>query len=244
MAAGYFLVRRGLMDSPLFRREPLTEREAYLWLVEHAAYAPRQYRIGAHVFDLERGQLAVTVRFLANRWQWSKSRVERAIAGFKTRTLIETATGTVATVVTICGYDEMQDGQQASETATGTQTETAAGHEPGQNRKKDQKEGNQIKEIFERDFWPVVPKKVGKDAALRAFKSAVKRDTLESILEGVKRWSAESAGQDRQYIPHPATWLNAGRWQDAPEVGTDPAADFLNSIGTDDEHEKRTTRAA
>lgn len=244
MAAGYFLVRRGLLDSPLFRREPLTEREAYLWLIENAAYAPRQFRIGSHVFDLQRGQVATTVRYLADRWRWSKSRVERAIAVFKTRTLIETQTGTAATVITVCGYNEMQDGQQSSGAQTGTQTKTEAGRKPGRNIKKEQNEGKEREEIFERDFWPMVPLKKDKDAAQRAFKSALKRADLVDILEGARRWAAESVGKDRQFIKRPATWLNAGGWKDEPEVGAAAAADFLNTIGTDDELTERTVSAA
>ena len=67
------------------------------------------------------------------------------------------------------------------------------------------------------DFWKAYPKKVGKDAAERAWARKVKtRDTIEAIMKAVaaQRASKEWTKDDGQYIPNPATWLNQGRWKD------------------------------
>ena len=64
------------------------------------------------------------------------------------------------------------------------------------------------------DFWAAYPRKVGKGAARAAFDRARKRGaTVAEIASGLCRqvWP-----KDRQFIPHPATWLNQGRWQDEP----------------------------
>lgn len=70
-------------------------------------------------------------------------------------------------------------------------------------------------------FWAAYPKRVGKDAASKAFAKAMRRitdpDPLAVILAGIER--AMPGWDDPQFIPHPATWLNAGRWEDdAPET--------------------------
>ena len=68
-------------------------------------------------------------------------------------------------------------------------------------------------EGFDR-FWAAYPKKVGKQAAKKAFKSV--NEPLESLLTAIERqkgsdqWSKNGG----QYIPNPATWLNQGRWED------------------------------
>ena len=68
-------------------------------------------------------------------------------------------------------------------------------------------------EAFER-FWTVYPKKVGKEAARKAFaKVKVPVDTLVSAVEAQKT-SAQWTRENGQYIPNPATWLNQGRWED------------------------------
>lgn len=65
-------------------------------------------------------------------------------------------------------------------------------------------------------FWTAYPKKVGKEAARKAFaKVKVSVDVLVSAIELQKRceqWTKDSG----QYIPNPATWLNQGRWDDEP----------------------------
>jgi len=66
-------------------------------------------------------------------------------------------------------------------------------------------------------FWDAYPKKVGKQAAEKAF-SKVKcpAETLALILKALA-WQCESDQWLRdggQYIPNPATYINQGRWDD------------------------------
>ena len=65
-------------------------------------------------------------------------------------------------------------------------------------------------------FWQAYPLKKGKDAAAKAFAKALTRieepDPLSVILAGIERCQRE--WDDPKYIPHPATWLNQGRWAD------------------------------
>ena len=73
-------------------------------------------------------------------------------------------------------------------------------------------------------FWSAYPRKVGKDAAARAFaKRRVDASLLASLLVAIEaqrngeQWRKDGG----QFIPHPATWLNEGRWQDeTPGVAT------------------------
>ena len=70
-------------------------------------------------------------------------------------------------------------------------------------------------------FWRHYPRKVGKDDARKAFKKRKPDlDLLAVMLTAIERQKSESQWQKDggQFIPHPATWLNQGRWQDAPEV--------------------------
>jgi phage replication O-like protein O len=66
-------------------------------------------------------------------------------------------------------------------------------------------------------FWTAYPKKVGKRAALRAWKK-IKGLSLVKILQALeeqKQWEQWRREHGR-FIPHPATWLNQGRWDDQP----------------------------
>lgn len=72
-------------------------------------------------------------------------------------------------------------------------------------------------------FWKAYPKKVGKDAALKAWKKRNgTRPGIDAIIKAIEeqkrsdQWTRDSG----QYIPNPATWINQGRWDD--EVETQP----------------------
>lgn len=80
--------------------------------------------------------------------------------------------------------------------------------------------------LFE-EFWAAFPRKVGKDAALRAFeKRKPDRALLDRMLAAIaaQRASPDWQKDGGQFIPHPTTWLNQGRWDDQP---VEPLAEGL-----------------
>ena len=67
-------------------------------------------------------------------------------------------------------------------------------------------------------FWSASPRKIGKDKARAAYAKALRRTDAETILRGMVRYAEARKGQDPQYTAHPASWLNAGRWDDEIET--------------------------
>jgi hypothetical protein len=75
-------------------------------------------------------------------------------------------------------------------------------------------------------FWKTYPKKVGKDAAWRAWKGRTgTRPPLAELVSAIERQAQSDQWQKEngQFIPNPATWLNQGRWAD--EVGEESSID-------------------
>lgn len=73
-------------------------------------------------------------------------------------------------------------------------------------------------------FWRSYPRKVGKEAARKAFsKIRVGKGLLATMLAAIEaqKRSPDWRKEGGQFIPHPATWLNQGRWQD--EIAPPPA---------------------
>lgn len=60
-------------------------------------------------------------------------------------------------------------------------------------------------------FWLAYPRKVGKHDARRAWARAAKQASAAAVMAGLAR---HQFNPDPRYVPHPATWLNGGRWQD------------------------------
>jgi len=67
------------------------------------------------------------------------------------------------------------------------------------------------------EIYANYPRKVAKREALKAIKRALATETAESLLEAVKAYSEAVATwpeDERQFIPHPATWFNRGSYAD------------------------------
>lgn len=69
-------------------------------------------------------------------------------------------------------------------------------------------------------FWECYPRRVGKLDAMRAWaQTAGQRPDIEQIIAAVEQharssqWTRDGAA----YIPHPATWLRRGGWEDEIE---------------------------
>ena len=71
------------------------------------------------------------------------------------------------------------------------------------------------------EFWKAYPRRVGKDAARRAFaKRKPDRGLLDDMLTAIdQQKQTEQWRKNRgQFIPFPATWLNRGSWEDEVEI--------------------------
>lgn len=72
----------------------------------------------------------------------------------------------------------------------------------------------ELRERFER-FYAAYPRKTDRRDAEAAFvKLNPDEPLLAELLEALKREKAAGKHADRQYIKHPATWLNKGSWMD------------------------------
>lgn len=66
-----------------------------------------------------------------------------------------------------------------------------------------------------REFWNTYPRRAGKQAAIKAYCKALKTTDAETVIKGAARFRDDPNRED-QFTPHPATWLNQGRWDDEP----------------------------
>jgi hypothetical protein len=88
-------------------------------------------------------------------------------------------------------------------------------------------------------FWNSYPKKVQKQKALQAWKKLNPAEELQqAILSDVtaKANSEQWTKDDRQFCPHPASYLNGRRWEDEVPPPRDPMA-FLKYAKPDPEEE-------
>ena len=83
------------------------------------------------------------------------------------------------------------------------------------------------------EWYAEFPRKVGRRAAAKAYRSARTRASSSELMTGARTYARSRRGQDPRFTVHPSTWLNQDRWKDevtARAVARDPrtgrAVDF------------------
>lgn len=75
------------------------------------------------------------------------------------------------------------------------------------------------------EFWAAYPKHVAKQPARRAFERLKPDRALLDKMLAALQWQKQTESWQRdsgRYVPNPATWLNARRWEDEPEGSPKP----------------------
>lgn len=98
----------GVPEYAIFKNEPLTEREAWRWLIDEASDSERQIYTGKAFVNLKRGQVARSLRSLADAWQWGKNgqnKVNRFLRRLESAALIEVSAAAGVMVITILEHE-------------------------------------------------------------------------------------------------------------------------------------------
>lgn len=122
--SGYARFHRSLVGHPAFRND--AEAMAFAYLVLRASWRPVRVRYKGKALSLNRGQLAMSVRDLADAMDRDKGWVERLLKRLKSETMVETLTETGVMVITICNYEKYQAANDMRETGGETPDETDA----------------------------------------------------------------------------------------------------------------------
>lgn len=122
--SGYARFHRSLIGHPAFRND--AEAMAFAYMVLRASWKPVRVRYKGKALSLNRGQLAMSVRDLAEAMDRDKGWVERLLKRLKSETMVETLSETGVLVITICNYEKYQAANDSGETDGKTPDETHA----------------------------------------------------------------------------------------------------------------------
>jgi hypothetical protein len=242
MSKGYFLISKGLLDHPRFKPDgAFSDLEAWLWMIQSAAFEPMDVPAtngrATVMIHLEPGQLTYSVRYLAKAWHWSNARVQRFLNSLKSDQSIDTQTDTGSstqtdtpqTVITLCNWAKYQRPAHGTSTQTDTQTTTAATTNKKELKEKEER-ALSPEDGFEQ-WYSIFPRKKAKQDALRAFNKVLISGaiTFPVLIERTKAFAAATnwdalPKEQRKYIPYPASWLNAGSYDDELEGDGRPSA--------------------
>jgi hypothetical protein len=209
----------------------------------------------SELLNLDRGQLSYSRSFLQLAWRWtSEKRVRTFLNRLKKESMVDLQTGQLQTVITICNYDLFQYGRAIERPAKGpAMGQQRAGNGPEEEniisiKNKDARSALVSPPGFD-EWYSLYPKKKQPQAARRAFaktvsSGAIALDALMAKTEAFAATWADKSTEQRQFIPYPASWLNAGSYDDEPDggAGAEPAKVVRDPRSfTDADWQKRLT---
>ncbi len=193
----YIPISRRLFEHPFWCEERVFSRfEAWLDIVQSARFEDTKQLIGNRFIEVKRGQMLVSLRFLAGRWQWSTKKVNSFLDLLIQDKMIikETPKETGQTVITICNYDKYNFISQELETEKKQQgnTKETPWKQQGNKINKDNKE-NKLKKD---NIPPTPPKGEGINSKARLlFEDYFKKTFSDSYY-----WTAKDAGAMSQLL--------------------------------------------
>lgn len=193
----YIPISRRLFEHPFWCEERVFSRfEAWLDIVQSARFEDTKQLIGNRFIEVKRGQMLVSLRFLAGRWQWSTKKVNSFLDLLIQDKMIikETPKETGQTVITICNYDKYNFISQELETEKKQQgnTKETLRKQQGNKINKDNKE-NKLKED---NIPPTPPKGEGVNSKARLLFENYFRETFSDSYY----WTAKDAGAMSQLL--------------------------------------------
>lgn len=193
----YIPISRRIFEHPFWCEDRVFSRfEAWLDIVQSARFEDTKQLIGNRFIEVKRGQVLVSLRFLAGRWHWSTKKVNSFLDLLIQDKMItkETPKETGQTVITICNYDKYNFISQELETEKKQQgnTKETLRKQQGNKINKDNKE-NKLKED---NIPPTPPKGEGVNSKARLLFENYFRETFSDSYY----WTAKDAGAMSQLL--------------------------------------------
>lgn len=190
----YIPISRRLFEHPFWCEERVFSRfEAWLDIVQSARFEDTKQLIGNRFIEVKRGQMLVSLRFLAGRWQWSTKKVNSFLDLLIQDKMIikETPKETGQTVITICNYDKYNFISQELETEKKQQ-----GNTKETLRKQQGNKINKDNKLKEDNIPPTPPKGEGVNSKARLLFENYFRETFSDSYY----WTAKDAGAMSQLL--------------------------------------------
>ena len=168
--------------------------------------------------QIEPGSFATGRDAAAESLGVSPSAFYRRLKRLEEMRIIEIKANNRFTVISVVKWSFFQNNEQQENnqrTTSDTTSEQPANTIEEGNKSRREEGKKKVSTSSDFDQWySLYPKKVGKGAAAKAYAKAVKSISPAELLAASIPRLAELAKRDPQFIPHPATWLNSGGWQD------------------------------
>lgn len=128
MKPGYLKLQRSFFTHWLWdEKHSFSKAEAFLDLLQLAAFVPTKRMISGVLFDLQQGELVASVRYLSARWTWGKEKVCGFLKLLESDGMLIRETRQGITVLSLCNYSEYNPTQDNNPDSNRDSHKTPAG---------------------------------------------------------------------------------------------------------------------
>lgn len=190
---GFVLAYRKAWYHPVFSN--LLEGAIWNYLYQNAYWKDGEKNINGHVFSVKRGEVAVTISYLAKGFCTTEKGVRRVIQKLEKYGMVVTQGTSRGTVITICNYDKYQHSENAEGEPRANNGRTEG--EPRGNNKKEGKNKRKKEVIIITDIPEGVSEQTWND--FQHLRKKKKADITQTVLDRIKKealdagWTLENA---------------------------------------------------
>lgn len=223
--SGFVLLHRSLLGHPAFRNE--SETMAFAWMIARASWQPTRVRYKGRAVQLNRGELCISQRDMADAFGRDKAWIERLWKRLVSEAMIEARREAAAAVITICNYDRYQaashDREAANEASDWGTFEADAGQTRGTEQIREQGNKCSVDKSTEHTRAKSAKKPEGVSDAVWSDFQRLRRERRaplsETALAGIESqatiagWTLERALREcceRGWQGFKAEWVNGG----------------------------------
>ena len=105
---GWIKLDRQLQDNWVWQEKPFSKGQAWVDLLMLANYEDKKTLYKGEVITCKRGDVNLSISYLASRWGWSRKYVTSFLGALENDNMVATKVATHRTVITIVNYDVYQ----------------------------------------------------------------------------------------------------------------------------------------
>lgn len=101
---GYVKIYRNIREHWIWEEKPFDKARAWIDLIMIANHEPRTILFDGVLVTIERGQHMTSLKALAERWGWTRSKVKRFLDALKSEHMVNTKRNRRGTLITVINY--------------------------------------------------------------------------------------------------------------------------------------------
>ncbi|MCC5911420.1 MAG: hypothetical protein JJT76_13375 [Clostridiaceae bacterium] len=116
MTGGWISLHRKILEHPLYlEKRYFTRFEAWVDLLLIANHKDKNVMVGMDVLEIKRGDNLTSIKHLADKWQWSRSKVKKFLDLLEGEGMITYESTSKYTLITIENYNKYQSSDEERE---------------------------------------------------------------------------------------------------------------------------------